>query len=413
MADAAGAEAQTTHEGLPTSAAGDEGSILALGVDTNLVRACLLEPVGGVYRLAAWQQAPLDDADLAIVSAELLQRMSVRLHRVLWSERDRSPLIASDDRVRYPPLSQVAVAASPRSHVRVWLAGLAANGSLAAAQNALSACPAQIIGVTAYSANLQIGELADTLAMATPELIVLVGGFDNPDAETHQPIFELARIFGQALTRTAPAQRPAIVYAGNRWASPRVVDILQSAAGTKMEALENVLPAPDTYQSTGLIQAVNFQYWRLSRRIEGIKDLTRWVTSPAHITTLEGTFSQLIRVWMETNSLGYLHGLYAAPAWWLHIWAQRDRPELQARYIAPRTRLPDSERWPPIGLISGEWPNLALPTAPSVWWDRSGMAAFVANVGQVAPQAMLQVLRTDLFEQRTTDSAAPPAAPPR
>jgi hypothetical protein len=53
--------------------------------------------------------------------------------------------------------------------------------------------------------------------------------------------------------------------------------------------------------------------------------------------------------------------------------------------------------WPPLQLVSGEWPAAFWPQPEIFWLDRSGMAPFVAAVGQMAPQAMLQVLRTDLL----------------
>ena len=45
--------------------------------------------------------------------------------------------------------------------------------------------------------------------------------------------------------------------------------------------------------------------------------------------------------------------------------------------------------------------SLTLWPRPAVsWWDRSALAPLIAAVGQVAPQAMLQVLRADILEPR-------------
>ena len=100
--------------------------------------------------------------------ADLCQRLGRRLGRLLWDERAHTPWLDSDDPVRYPPLGQVAVAASPRTPVRVWLAGLSPTQSMAAARMALLGCPALVIGQTAYDADLQLGTLADTWRLQRP-----------------------------------------------------------------------------------------------------------------------------------------------------------------------------------------------------------------------------------------------------
>jgi hypothetical protein len=50
-----------------------------------------------------------------------------------------------------------------------------------------------------------------------------------------------------------------------------------------------------------------------------------------------------------------------------------------------------------VQLICGEGPGELWPVAERHWWDRTGMAPVVAAIGQVAPQAMIQVLRADLL----------------
>ncbi|MCB0147412.1 MAG: hypothetical protein KDE01_07130, partial [Caldilineaceae bacterium] len=55
------------------------------------------------------------------------------------------------------------------------------------------------------------------------------------------------------------------------------------------------------------------------------------------------------------------------------------------------------EGWPALQLVSGEWPDALWPRPDLYWWDRSAMAPFVSAVGQIAPQAMLQVMRTELL----------------
>ena len=374
------------------------GPILAVGVELDGVRVCLLENVSGGYRLAGWLGAPrTDDKSVAELSAEVCQRLGRRLGGLLWNERERTPFVVSEDQLRWPPLEHVAVAASPRPHVRVWLAGLSSTQSMAAAKEALTGSPAHIIGFTPFTADLQIGALNDKLAIAAPDMIVVVGGYDNPAADTQQPILELCRVIGQALVRTAPTQRPGVVFAGNRWAAQRAIELLQTTGSGSVEAVDNVQPAPGILHSTALAHAVNFYYWRLCRRMPGFREISRWVTTPGHITSLESSFAQLVQVWMELHDLPELHGLYCSAAWWLHVWASRSQAGFNLRYIEPQTRPDELAGWPPLQLVSGEWPIQLWPLPEIGWWDPSGMAPIVAAVGQVAPQAMLQVLHADLF----------------
>lgn len=391
----------TSHEReAPASggAAANDGSILALGVEVNQVRACLLENVNGVYRLAAWKASPHRKGEnLAMVAVSLCRQMGDRLGRLLVDVAAASPLLDSPDPVRFPPLSHVAVAASPRPHVRVWVAGLSPTQSMAAAYEALCSAPAHVIGSTALDADLNVTELTNALVTTAPDMLVIVGGFDDPAPATHRSLVELSRIFGQTLSRLAPTQRPVVIYAGNRWAAPHAAEALQTAGGGAMEAVANVQPAPGVIQKTALAQACNFYYRRLSRRTPGLRALSQWITPPGQLIGQENAFARLVQVWMELHGLPELHGLYCAPLWWLHVWTTHGRSEIKMRFVEPQTRPPALAQWPALQLVSGEWP-ISLWAQPELfWWDRSGMAPMVAAVGQSAPQAMLQVLRNDLL----------------
>jgi len=378
-------------------AAGD-GSILAIGVELNQVRACLLENVNGVYRLAAWGTLTQRKTDnLAGTALALCRQIGERLGRTLLNAAATHPLIDSPDPVRFPALAHVAVVASPRPYVRVWLAGLSSTQSMAAAYEALCSAPAHVIGFTTLETDLSVTELTSALVTTAPDLLVIVGGFEDPSPATHRSLVELSRIFGQALSRIAPAQRPVVVYAGNRWAAPHAAEALQRAGGGAMEAVANVQPAPGVIQKSALARACDFYYWRLSRRTPGLRMLSQWITPPGQLLTQENAFVRLVRAWMELHGLPELHGLYCAPLWWLHVWATHSRSEVKMRFVEPRTRPSALDRWPALQLVSGEWP-VSLWSQPELfWWDRSGMAPMIAAVGQSAPQAMLQVLRNDLL----------------
>lgn len=377
-------------------------SLVALAINVASVRACLLENVGGRYRLAAWSSAPRSDgATLVESSAAVLRQMEQRLGRELWDDRAGAPMLYGEDNVRRPPLAHVAIAASPRPLVRTWLAGLSSSQSIDSLRTALASSPAETCGSTLFRADLDTPQLTDQLTDAAPDMVVIAGGYDNPDSDTHAPLLELCLRIGQALARAAPAQRPAVVFAGNRWAAAAAGELIRNVGGGALDAVENVQPAPGFVHKAPLARAVNLHYWRLSRRLPGFLELSRWVTSPGHISSQESCFAQLVQVWMEHQQLQDLHGLWCGPAWWLHVWASRSQGGLQLRYVEPHQRPSDLSEWPPLQLVSGDWPEELWPRTPLSWWDRSGMAPMIASVGQVDPQAMIQVLRTDVL--RTID----------
>jgi hypothetical protein len=116
---------------------------------------------------------------------------------------------------------------------------------------------------------------------------------------------------------------------------------------------------------------------------------------------------------MELHGLSALHGLYCAPLWWLHVWAQRGQSGLQTRYVEPQTRPPALDDWTSLQLVSGDWPITLWPQPELFWWDRSGMAPMVATVGQSAPTAMLQTLRTDLLRLHAPNAVSLSTAQPK
>ncbi len=376
------------------------GSLLILGLEEAWTRACLLEPINSQYRLAGWlsvQRTP--EGKSAQQVAETCRRLGVRLGRRLWDETQDEPLLQSTDVTRCPAFEQVAVVASPRPHVRVWLAGLSQGLSLAVAQQAVASSPAQLAGVTSLTVETNATQLALELDQAQPEALVIVGGYDDPEPATQRPLLLLCKMLGQALARLSPPQRPVILYAGNRWAATQAERLLRVGDGPiQWTALGNLQPVPGLARQAEVAVALSYHYWRLCERTVDFATLGRWVTSPGQITNLEVGFAQIVQAWLVYQRLPDLHALYCSDSWWLHIWASQVQNGVQMRFVPPKTRPPDLADWPPLQLVSGEWPVRLWPQPPIYWWDRTGLAPLMAGIGQVTPVAMLQVLTLDLLE---------------
>ena len=158
-----------------------------------------------------------------------------------------------------------------------------------------------------------------------------------------------------------------------------------------------MLPEPDRIRRAALARVINYTYWRLTQRIIGFKEIARWVTTPGEALTVETAFIQMMQAWALHRSLPWVHGLYCGPAWWLHVWTGSARQGAQILFVEPGTRPDTLDHWPPLSLVSGEWPTQHWPRPRNAWWDRRALAPVIAALGQVSPRAMIDVLENDLL----------------
>ncbi len=378
------------------------GGFLALAVEQTLLRAYLLDHIDREARLVGWMTVQRDlGRPITEQVADMCRRLGARLNRRLWFDAEDRPLLHSDDPVRRPPLAAVSIAVSPRPRLRVWLAGIGGRRSLAAAATAAAGAPVTVVGVTQLAPAADSPALAADLHAARPDAIVIAGGYDSPAPAAQEPALALTNLIAQALQRMAPSQAPAVLFAGNRFAAQAAVARLRAVhEALSVEVVNNVQPAPNSFYQTALARTLAYRHWRLCQRIPGFAKLGRWVTPPGQMTSLEWSFAQLVHAWCEYHGLPHLHGLYAAPAGLLHVWAARGQAALRLFYTdAPR---PDAlAGWPPIHFLSGPWPRPYGAGDSLRWWDRSAAAPVVAALGQTAPAAMLQALTFDCLERLT------------
>lgn len=376
-----------------------DSRILTLGIERAGVRAALLEPVSGEHRLVGWVGVARNQSMTMVEqAAEACRRLGQRLGSVLWDEEQESPFLRNIDLVRFPPLHQVMIAASPRPPLRVFLAGLSERISMAATSNALASAPVQIIGSLPHSTALDVSEVMRQLNDQQPEALLVVGGYDQAPLSAQKSMLSLCRTIGQALERLPRTLRPFIVYAGNQAVAEPATAFLRAAdSAIPLAIVGNVLPKPDQFNSIPLVSTLSDYHWRLSRRIAGFREIANWVTTPGRVTMLERSFIQLVTMWAAQQGLSSLHGLYATSDLWLHVWADADGSATQLHYSLPDQRSDLLVDWPPLQLVSGDWPVDLWPQVSPIWWDRSGLAPLIGAVGQIAPLAMLQVLSRDVL----------------
>lgn len=377
---------------------GSEGSLLAVGIDEHSIRAALLENIAGTHRLAAWYTLPRQgERHFGDQMAGLCRQMGERLGRRLWDEREQMPLLASRDPLRHPPLTQLGLTLSPRPGLRVWIAALTQGYSGEAARLAVAGSSVQVVGQTLLAVDTGIAELMTGLNEQRPDVVVLTGGFDTNSPSAIQSLQWLATVLAGALQRLPRRARPAVFFAGNRWAAGPVQSILQGADAI-VAAVPNIMPTPTVIRQDALGHALEEYYWRLCRRLDGFALLERWHTPPSEITTLESNFMRLVQTWMALYNLPALHGLYCGERW-LHVWATEEQPGLAVIYTDPDPAQVQPPGWPPVQLISGAWPERASRPPTLRWWDRQGLAPIVAALGSGAPAAVYTALRHDLLTE--------------
>ena len=373
--------------------------LLALSAEVAGTRACLIEPVDGVHRLIGWLNlARSGEVMMPLQVAETCRRLGQRLGCALWDEELNMPFMRSINPVRFPPVQLASTTISARAPVRVFLGVLTADLSGAAARAAIAASPATIVGEVVFDIELEVNAVATMLLNSQADVLVVAGGYDRADDDAISAMQTLARTMAQAVARLPRSQRPVLIYAGSVALAERAPLIFRAVDATlAVEVVENVLPAPDITHRAALARVLSYQYWRLTQRVIGFKEMARWATSPGQPVTVETSFMQMMQAWAYHQSLPYLHGLYCSPLWWLHVWTGSARQGAQLLFTDPGSRPESLDRWPPLGLVSGDWPTDFWPRPANAWWDRRGLAPVVAALGQVAPRAMMDVLENDLL----------------
>jgi hypothetical protein len=385
---------------LPTT---QPDSILALSADTSSAIAALLEPVAGIYRLMAWESmalSPVDRPSLPSALRAASYRLGTRLGRPLWDDTQETPQMKSPDLALELSLGQVVAAIDPLPPLRVWIGGLTGHESLAAAQSALDSTACRTVAVYRFGIGSSPNQLAADLTSVGPDLAVLVGGYDRQEPSARRVVLKLCEEMALALNSLPPENRPALYFAGNRWAASTALDMWSRlSGGLSVDAVENVAPAPGVRRTTSLSVAVSRLYWRRCRAMPAMKDISRWITAPSEVRSISWSFAQAVRLWRQVYSLPDLHGLFCAGPLWIHVRALDGEDGVRLRFVPAHTRPPALEGWPPLRLVSGPWPERLWPRPRRHWWDSTGLIPTVANVGQIDPLIAYQVLAHDLLRE--------------
>lgn len=395
-------------------------SILALAAEPQRAAAVLIEPVEEVFRMVAWQteelsdQAGPDSCTQALVRA--ISRLESQFSIRLWDKKRERPNTHAFSPSVVDGVGQAFVVADLLPPPRVWMAGLSGGGSLAAGEAVLAGALCDPVATYLPSPYHSASALAEELQLLRPEVILIVGGYEQPDQRIQEQVLALSRHVIEAAALLADEDRPQFCYAGNNAsAEPVLGHWRQRVAGGSALAANNVLAAPGSGGAAALHSVLEQLHWQNSLDLPAMQRLAAWLDPHVRLSSTHWAFAQGVRMWMMWKGLPELHGLYTAGDRWLHVWAEEMSDQggegLRIRCVRPGERPEVLAGWPAIRLVSGDlpagWPRPSRPDSvansgrassqPAFWWDPLGLVPVVAGIGQSAPEAALQVLAADIL----------------
>lgn len=238
---------------------GTLGAILAADIGGVHTRAVLLDLVEGQYRLISRAQALTTAAppvgDVAVGLRHALDKMTLQTGRYFMDNQNNILLRGTQDGSGANAFFATASAGRP---MRVTLAGLMPDMSLAAARRALNSTYIELTDVLSLNDTRTPEAQLNTLLRNQPDVIFVVGG-TNEGATA--PIRELLKTirFGVLLSLDP---KPAVLYAGNESLHAEVADMLR--ADTRLYIAPNVRPnlRSDSLEAVELELALLYGEWR-------------------------------------------------------------------------------------------------------------------------------------------------------
>ncbi|MBC7249707.1 MAG: glutamate mutase L [Anaerolineae bacterium] len=219
-------------------------SILVADCGSTTTKAVVIDLVEGQYRLLTQVEVPsaMDGAwgDAAQCVELALAQVERKSRRILFDEQG---LIITPERAGGQGVDAFAITTSAVPPLRVVLAGLVKDLSLASARRAVRSVYADIVEVIALDD--ATGRRSDEdrvrlIQQARPEVICIVGGTDGGATTA---VADLARVVTLACSLMEAEERPVVVFAGNAAMRLRVADIIGEEAPLKV--VDNVRPTLD------------------------------------------------------------------------------------------------------------------------------------------------------------------------
>lgn len=404
-------------------------SILALAAEPRRAAAVLIEPVEEIHRLAGWQTVELseraspDECKSAVIQA--VRRLENRFNISLWDgERGRPHLHRRGEAVA-EGVGQAVAVADLQAPLRVWMAGLSGGGSLAAGGAALAGALCNPVATYLPGPQQSAGALTREFESLRPDIILVVGGQEHVGPGSTNGVLNLSGLVIEAAARLATEHRPLFCFAGSsQSADAALASWRQRTGGSAAVKADNVFDGADGRSATALHSILERLHWQRSLAIPAMQEIAGWLDHPVELSSTQWAFAQAVRLWRRRQQLPTLHGVYVAADRCVHVWVwampDQESDGLRISCVRPGERPEILADWPPVRLVSGEWPEKwprpsqpppvlgsQRPTAlPAFWWDPLGLVPVVAGVGQATPEAAVEVLTADILLEEGSEFAS-------
>jgi len=258
-------------------------SIIAVDVGSTFTHACLLDRVEGVYRLVASVEVPTTlggpHDDLSIGVQQALAEMEQIVQRRLLDDAQEVILPERPSGEGVDAFFATCSAASP---LRCALLGLTDDLSLRSARRACAAAHTVILEEIALgrASRSERHRALAALRKAPLDVILMVGGVDSGPTALLE---SAARFLAALYVGLPPAQRPALLFAGNQEARRPIAESVRGVLDYRV--VENVRPAlhVENLSELGQELALLYQEKKLFT-LPGYERLGRWSTAPIMAT---------------------------------------------------------------------------------------------------------------------------------
>jgi uncharacterized protein (TIGR01319 family) len=282
--------------------------ILALDCGSTNTQALLLGQVGSKYRLVARAQvASTVEPPWNDMIASVRQAVD-QLSRVTdWRLLDEGGQIITP-KTQAGGVDAVVAVSSAGEPLRVILAGLTGEVSLASARRALATSYTAVEGMmsldpkggTWHPTHGDLEGQVQWVRELAPDALVLVGGVDGG---ARAPVLQLARALALACATLPHPGRPPIVYAGNAELRREVAEVVGTDAD--LRAVDNVRPSLDVENPVPLhTEIAEIYHDHKMQRLPGFSTLTSW--SPAKVLPTAGAFAHSIEYLAQRHGINVL-----------------------------------------------------------------------------------------------------------
>ena len=265
-------------------------SLLAIDIGTLKTRALLFDVIQGRYRFIAagsavtTVDAPLSDAGEGVRQA--LSNLANLTGRVFLGSGDN---LITPTRPDGSGVDAFVLTMSAGPPLKVAVVGLLEEVSVESASRLAKSTYATIIGTLSLNDRRNQENRIDALLKLRPDLVVMAGGIEGGASLS---IHRLLEAIGLASFLLPKAQRPQVLYAGNKFMQKVVEESLSGLVD--LYQAPNIRPTWEMEQLAPAKQQLNDIYRKIrTRQVRSIKELDGW--AKGHMLPTAVGFERIIR----------------------------------------------------------------------------------------------------------------------